>query len=224
MDLYDFADQNQKDFSNKVYATLLLMLVTTLVMCWCQRGDEPEKKAKVETTSVKKITKLKRHIVEDVKLRKISISAADLLIVRKGKEYELNPVMVDLLRTIQNKYRIYILTKVAGEDDSTLKEQKKKIYELIKPLVDSGIIKGEHRLMFSGTEAGEVAQIRQLAADLHIERDVVIARQLVRHMNKFHLVGGNDANIGEFVSSNVGKVLYFKDAKSYVDKIKSALK
>ena len=78
--------------------------------------------------------------------------------------------------------------------------------------------------MFSGTEAGEVAQIRQLAADLHIERDVAVARQLVRHMNKFHLVGGNDSNIGEFVQANAGKVLYFKDAKSYVEKIKSALK
>ena len=223
MDIYDYVDQNPREFTYKVFATLLLMLVTTVVMCWCQRSDEPEMKTKVNTIPIKKIEKLKRHFVEDAKLRKISISATDLLVIRSVKGYELNPVMVDLLRAIQNKYRIYISTKVVGNDDKTLKEEKEKIFNLLKPLVLSGTIKGEHRLMFSGSEAGQVAQIRHLDANLHIERDVVIARQLVRHMNKFHLVGGNDAGVSEFVSSNKDKVLYFKDAKSYVDKIRSAL-
>ena len=200
------------------------MLITTLVMCWCQKSEEPIKREAVIEAPVKQQTRLRRHIVTDERLRKISISAMDLLVQRSGEAYRLNPVMVDLIKTISNKYRIYLLTKIAGDDDAKLKIEKQKIYEILKPLVDNGAIKGEHRLMFSGTEAGEVAQIRQLAADLHIERDLVIARQLVRHMNKFHLVGGNDSNIGEFVSANAGKVLYFKDAQSYVDKIKSALK
>ena len=72
----------------------------------------------------------------------------------------MNPVMVDLLRTISNKYRIYLLTKVNGASVKEQKLEKDKIYPLLKSLVDDGVIKGEHRLMFSGTEAGEVAQIR----------------------------------------------------------------
>ena len=88
--------------------------------------------------------------------------------------------------------------------------------------------------MYSFTEVGHIAQIRHLAADLHIENDFQIVKSLFQHMNKFHLIGGvregyrlDGKNCIEerdsFISRNQGKVLYFKDAASYSSKIKDAM-
>jgi len=44
--------------------------------------------------------------------------------------------------------------------------------------------------MYSASEVGHIAQIRHLAADLHIEKDFQIVKSLHQHMNKFHLIDG----------------------------------
>ena len=59
------------------------------------------------------------------------MSATDLLIQKVGDEYSLNPVMVDLIRTISNKYRIYLLTKVTGDSDENRKLEKEKVFKLL---------------------------------------------------------------------------------------------
>ena len=41
--------------------------------------------------------------------------------------------------------------------------------DLLTKLVKQDIIKGKHRLLYSSTEAGHIAQIRHLGANLHIE-------------------------------------------------------
>ena len=57
---------------------------------------------------------------------------------------------------------------------------------MLLKLCKQDIIKGSHRLMYSSSEVGHIAQIRHLAADLHIENDFQIVKSLLQHMNKFH--------------------------------------
>ena len=83
-------------------------------------------------------------------------------------DYKLNPLMVDFIRAIRNKYRVYLLTKLSSKDDSAddktrmeaLKTERTKAHATLKPLLDDETIKGEHRLLYNNTEAGEIAQIR----------------------------------------------------------------
>jgi translation initiation factor 2 gamma subunit (eIF-2gamma) len=98
-------------------------------------------------------------------------------------------------------------------------------------LVKQDIIKGKQRLMYSCSEVGHIAQIRHLAADLHIESkfthfilsflgDFQIIKKLVIFMNKFHLIqtkaeSTSKEEIQEFVKQNPNKILYFQDILSY---------
>ena len=51
--------------------------------------------------------------ISDKKLRSISVSSKDLLI-EKGKdgEYVFNHEMLEFLRAIKNKYRVFLFTKI----------------------------------------------------------------------------------------------------------------
>ena len=49
---------------------------------------------------------------------------------------------------------------------------------LMEMLCKQDIIKGGHRLMYSASEVGHIAQIRHLGADLHIEKDFQIVKSL----------------------------------------------
>ena len=62
-------------------------------------------------------------------MRKISISARQLLIETKSKvaegtslvettEYALNTDMVEFIRSIKNKYRVYLLTRLAADPNA----------------------------------------------------------------------------------------------------------
>lgn len=88
--------------------------------------------------------------------------------------------------------------------------------------------------MYSSSEVGHIAQIRHLAADLHIENDFQIVKSLLQHMNKFHLINGerpghratemdSKEEMDQFVRRHAGKVLFFKDTVSYSAKIKDAM-
>lgn len=91
-------------------------------------------------------------------------------------------------------------------------------------------------MMYSFSEVGHIAQIRHLAADLHIENNFQIVKSLLQHMNKFHLINGErpgykpeDAaasskdEMDQFVRRHATKVLFFKDTVSYSAKIKDAM-
>jgi predicted kinase len=100
------------------------------------------------------------------------LSSRDLLIeTGNDGEFVFNSEMLEFIRAIKNKYRVYLLTKISkkeGEDTHDEKE-KEAIHELLMKLVKQDIIKGKHRLMYSSTESGHIAQIRHLASDLHLE-------------------------------------------------------
>ena len=61
------------------------------------------------------------------------------------------------------------MTQISMNGESFDKNEKEEIDELLHKLVKQDIIKGKQRLMYSTTEVGHIAQIRHLAADLHIE-------------------------------------------------------
>ena len=93
----------------------------------------------------------------------------DLLIEKEtiqGKTvYKLNTEMQEFIRAIKDKFRVYLMTKIKAEGDTTLKIEHEKIHEdLLMKLVKQDIIKGKHRLLYSSTDIGHVAQIRQLGA------------------------------------------------------------
>lgn len=55
-------------------------------------------------------------VIDDNNLRKISISAMDLLIQRnESGEFILNQEMLEFIRAIGSKYRIYLLTNMSKE-------------------------------------------------------------------------------------------------------------
>jgi len=88
--------------------------------------------------------------------------------------------------------------------------------------------------MYSSSEVGHIAQIRHLAADLHIEKDFQIVKSLHQHMNKFHLIDGSRQGtssdnkelkdeMDQFIKAKQGKILYFNDSGSYSAKITKAM-
>jgi hypothetical protein len=94
-------------------------------------------------------------------LRKISISAKDLLLEIKKvdsldgtqTEYALNTDMVEFIRSIRNKYRIYLITRLE-QDDSKVQDG---IHDVFMKLVKQDIIKGKQRLMYNSSEVGHIA-------------------------------------------------------------------
>jgi len=148
--------------------------------------------------------------ISDAHLRKVSISAKDLLMKQKDGHFTLEPEMLEFVRAIKDKYRVYLMTQISKEGDSYNKSEKEEIEELLLKLVKQDIIKGKQRLMYSCSEAGHIAQIRHLAADLHIESDFEIVKKLASFMNKFHLIsGGAKEEIKEFAQKYPNKILYF---------------
>lgn len=69
--------------------------------------------------------------MKDEGLRKISISTMKLLVEQKGDEFTFNQEMVDFLRAISSKYRIYLLTNVAANPEQVNENQLKKLKELL---------------------------------------------------------------------------------------------
>lgn len=167
------------------------------------------------------------------------VSSASSQVAATENEYMFNTEMLEFLRAVRNKYRIYVLTNLAyavkaDEPAEEMQKEKQKVHEMLLKLCKQDIIKGSHRLMYSQSEVGHIAQIRHLAADLHIENDFQIVKSLLQHMNKFHLIGGNREDyrpdvkdtqdeMDQFVRRHAGKVLFFKDAASYSAKIKDAM-
>ena len=90
--------------------------------------------------------------ISDKNLRKISVSARDLLIETKpsskadssslveSTEYTLNTEMVEFIRSIKNKYRVYLVTRLAQGNEaenksSTESKEHEQIHELLMKLV-----------------------------------------------------------------------------------------
>jgi FMN phosphatase YigB (HAD superfamily) len=73
--------------------------------------------------------------IEDTGLRKISISCMDLLIYKKTDgEYALNSEMLEFVRAISQKYRVYLLTNVAESPELVNKSDLSKIKDLLSKL------------------------------------------------------------------------------------------
>jgi len=53
--------------------------------------------------------------LNDVNLRKVSISTRDLLIHKSdgSEDFEFNPDMLQFVRAVKDKYRIYLLTRIS---------------------------------------------------------------------------------------------------------------
>ena len=83
----------------------------------------------------------------------------DLLIESKNGEFIFNSDMLEFLRAIKNKYRVYLFTKISLKEGSDTYDEKEKdaIHELLMKLVKQDIIKGKHRLMYSTSEVGLIA-------------------------------------------------------------------
>ena len=50
----------------------------------------------------------------------------------------------------------------------------------------------DHRVMYCSTQKGKEALIRQLNAELHIESELQIVKNLSAFMNKFHFIKDPD--------------------------------
>lgn len=69
-------------------------------------------------------------------------------------EYMFNTEMLEFLRAVRNKYRIYVLTNLAyavkeNEETEVIQKEKQKMHEMLLKLCKQDIIKGSHRLMYS---------------------------------------------------------------------------
>ena len=112
------------------------------------------------------------------------------------KDYNLIPEMYDLLQAIKHKYRIYLFTMV--DQDDPKKGTYLKARTNIQKLIDEGIVE-EHRTMYCTTLMGQMAMIRQLNAELHMESmkmrlftegigNFEVIQNLHQFLNKFHLI------------------------------------
>ena len=92
--------------------------------------------------------------ITDTSLRKVSISAKKLLLEQKDGAYTFNTDLLEFIRTIRNKYRVYLLINM---DEGYTEETLDEIKDLLQKLVKQDIIKGKQRLMYSSTEVGHIA-------------------------------------------------------------------
>jgi len=65
--------------------------------------------------------------------------------------------MLEFVRAIKNKYRVYLLTQISKNGEGYDKKEKDEIHELLMKLVKQDIIKGKQRLMYSSSEIGHIA-------------------------------------------------------------------
>jgi hypothetical protein len=82
--------------------------------------DQANRDAKAPAAQQVKIT--------DASLRKVSISAKNLLLEQKDGAYTFNTDMLEFIRTIRNKYRVYLLVNM---DEGYTKETLEEIKELL---------------------------------------------------------------------------------------------
>jgi hypothetical protein len=73
--------------------------------------------------------------ITDTNLRKISISAREILIQHKDGSFTFEPEMLEFIRAIKNKYRVYLLTKISKNGEEYSKVEKDEIHELLMKLV-----------------------------------------------------------------------------------------
>ena len=76
------------------------------------------------------------------------------MLEQKDGKYTFNTEMLEFIRTIRNKYRVYLLVNM---EEGYTKESLDEIKELLQKLVKQDIIKGKQRLMYSSTEVGHIA-------------------------------------------------------------------
>jgi len=72
--------------------------------------------------------------------------------------------MLDLLKAIKDKYRIFLVTQVDQADPD--KGDYKRAKEALQAEID---FIPHHCLMYCTTFSGKVAMIRQMGADLHMD-------------------------------------------------------
>ena len=89
---------------------------------------------------------------------------------------------------LRYKYKIFLVTQVDAENGDMHKKAKAYLDSLVK----EKIVK-DHRVMYCSTQKGKEALIRQLSAELHIESEVQIVKNLRAFMNKFHFI--KDPNV-----------------------------
>ena len=93
----------------------------------------------------KKIQVTESELVSDASSQKVSAPE---------NEYMFNTEMLEFLRAVRNKYRIYVLTNLSysvkeNEPAEVIQKEKQKIHEMLMKLCKQDIIKGSHRLMYS---------------------------------------------------------------------------
>ena len=79
--------------------------------------------------------------------------------------------------------------------------------------------------MYCTTHKGKEALVRQLGAELHIETEFQIIKSLLNFMNKFHVVKhpSMPAEIDQLTKDNKTKLILFKSADAYANKIRASL-
>jgi hypothetical protein len=81
--------------------------------------------------------------ISDSNLRRVSISARDLLVQSKDGSFTFEPEMLEFVRAIKNKYRVYLLTQISKDGETYNKAEKDEIHDLLMKLVKQDIIKGK---------------------------------------------------------------------------------
>ena len=160
--------------------------------------------------------------VDESKLRRVSLSTNALLFTSNPSSgsFDTNARVLDLLKAMRNKYRLFLITQVSNEgslDHETAKAQ-------LQELVDAGAVKA-HRVLFCSTADGKKSLIRQLGAELHIETDAVLVEGLQRFMNKFHLIKtpANKEDVTRVAKQYADKVVSFRSADAYAAKLLPSL-
>lgn len=131
----DTYDSERTKFLIKVYGALLFMLIITIVFVNYfflnprreiiepvapRQNNQNNNNAQVheerapEQVDNQSQQSSSSYKVTDAKLRKVSICTNDLLIEQKegGTGYQLNHEMLEFVRAIKNKYRVYLMTRI----------------------------------------------------------------------------------------------------------------
>lgn len=121
---------------------------------------------------------------------------------------------------MKNKYRLFFIIQVDGEGSGQHEAAKHELQDLI----DQGVVRS-HRVMYCTTPEGKKAIVRQLAAELHIETDVMLIENLQRYMNKFHLIktDKNKAEASRIAKEFAQKIVTFRSTEAYVKKLLPSL-
>ena len=75
-------------------------------------------------------------------MRKISISARHLVVENSNGEFAFNTQMLEFLRAVSSKYRVYLLVNMSSKPEDLKKDELCKIQELLAKLYKQDIIRG----------------------------------------------------------------------------------